>query len=75
MSEAIQTGTLISVAPTKCWIEKSFTGDKKIFLQHEGCEPFQFITVGYDYRYTSNGHQYDICEQIVRSLGFEPVWK
>ena len=71
----IQTATLVSISPTDCWIERCFSGDKRIMLQHEGCEPFALVTIGYDHRYTCNSMQYELAESIVRQLGYEPKWK
>lgn len=65
----IQKAEIVKILPTKIWSEKDFLGTVHIYMQHEGLEPFEFITMAYDWRYTSNGHQHRLTEEILKLLG------
>ncbi len=70
MSAKRETVKIVKVAPTRLWVESDWFGNKTIKVQHEGePEPFDFVRVGYDYRYTSNGHQRQVVDAIVALLG------
>lgn len=69
MTEKIQTVELVKVYPTRVWVEKDFAGTVHIKMQHQGDKEFDFIQIGYDYRYTHNSHQAWLAEQIVKLLG------
>lgn len=74
MSDRIEQVTLVKVYPTQCWIEDTIWGDRRVMLQHEGCEPFAYATFGYDYRYTSNAGTHAAAHECAASLGFaEPI--
>ena len=70
MSE-IKTVEIVEMYPTKIWSEKDLFGTVHIKMQHEGMEEFTFIQMHYNYAYTSNGHQYDLTQQILKLLGAE----
>ena len=69
MDERIQVATIMKVYPMRVWSEKDIMGTTHIKMQHEGCEPFDFIQIQYDYAYTSNAHQAHLTEQILKLLG------
>lgn len=60
---------IVKVYPKRVWSEKDFMGTVHIKMQHEGCEPFDFIQIQYDYAYTHNAHQAYLTEQILKLLG------
>ena len=60
---------LVKVLPTKIWAEKDMFGTVNIKLQHEGLEAFNFVQINYNYRYTSNAHQYELTQRILALLG------
>jgi hypothetical protein len=65
----IETAEIVKILPTKIWYEKDFVGTVHVYMQHEGLEKFEFITIAYDWRYTSNGHQYQLTQEILKLLG------
>lgn len=71
----IKTGEIVHVYPTEVWFEKDFMGTISIKMQHmaPGMTPFTFVTIGYDYAYTSNSHQRDLAKQIGKLLGQEDI--
>ena len=69
MDEQVQVATIVKVYPTRVWSEKDIMGTVHIKMQHEGCEPFDFIQIQYDYAYTHNSHQAYLTEQILKLLG------
>jgi hypothetical protein len=69
----MQTATLVKVFPTKVWLDSGIDGTKRIMMQHEGVEPFEFIAIHYDHRYTCNSHQYQLAEKIMALLGASPT--
>ena len=65
----IPTVEIVKVFERRVWKERRFSGDLVIRMQHEGeAEPFDFVTLAYDYRYTSNGHQHQIADAILEML-------
>lgn len=68
----IETATIVKVFERRVWVEKDFMGTVHIKMQHEGCEPFDFIQIQYDYAHTSNAHQAHLTEEILKLLGVEP---
>ena len=64
---------IVKILPTKIWSEKDMVGTVHIKMQHEGMEPFDFIQMQYDYAYTSNAHQYQLTQEILKLLGAEDV--
>ena len=71
----IETATIEHIYPTEVWFEKDFLGTVHIMIQHmaPGMEPFEFISIAYNYAYTSNGHQRDLVKQIGKLLGVEDI--
>jgi hypothetical protein len=65
----IEVVKLVSVIPTRVWIDSDFTGDKMILMQHEcDAEPFVYVRIAYDYRYTDNSAQRRLAEHILALL-------
>jgi hypothetical protein len=53
-----QRAEIAEILPTKILAEKDFVGTVQIKMQHQGhAEPFTFIPMHYDYRYTSTGQR------------------
>ena len=74
LGAGVATATLVKVYPTRIWIESGMMGERVVVLQHEGCDPFDYATFGYDYRYTSNGGTWSAAHRLALSLGAtEPV--
>lgn len=69
MTEPIKTVEIVEILPTKIWSEKDMFGTVHIKMQHQGMEPFTFIQMHYDYMYTSNGHQHQMTQEILKLLG------
>ena len=67
----IETAEVVKILPTKIWSEKDFLGTVHIYMQHEGLEKFEFITMAYDWRYTSNSHQHEMTKAILKLLGVD----
>lgn len=65
----IETGEIVEILPTKIWSEKDVFGTVHIYMQHQGMEPFEFITMAYNYAYTSNSHQHHMTTEILKLLG------
>ena len=65
----LKTVELVEVLPTKVWFEKDFAGTVHIKMQHQGMPEFDFIQIQYDYAYTSNGHQHNLTQEILKLLG------
>lgn len=60
---------LVEILPTKVWAEKDFLGTVHIKMQHQGMDEFDFVQIQYNYAYTSNSHQAQLTEQILKLLG------
>lgn len=70
----MKEGTIVEILPTEIWFEKDMFGTVRIKMQHQGMEkPFTFITMSYDYMYTSNSHQHEMVKQIGKLLGVEDI--
>jgi hypothetical protein len=70
----MRTAQVVHVYPTAIWIESGWCGERRVMLQHEGCEPFAYATFGYDYRYTSNASTWEAARRVALSLGAtEPI--
>lgn len=69
--EPIKVVQVVKVYPTACWIEDTIFGERRVMLQHEGCEPFAYASFGYDYRYTSNAGTWSAAHECAKALGFE----
>ena len=65
----IETVEVTEILPTKIWAEKDTFGTVHIKMQHQGMDEFDFIQMQYNYAYTSNGHQYELTQQILKLLG------
>lgn len=65
----IETAEIVEILPTKIWSEKDVFGTVHIYMQHQGMEPFEFITMKYNYAYTSNSHQHHMTTEILKLLG------
>ena len=65
----IKTVELVEILPTKIWAEKDMFGTVHIKMQHRGIEEFDFIQIQYNYAYTSNSHQHELTQQILKLLG------
>ena len=65
---------IVSIAPSKIWIESGIFGERAVMIQHEGCEPFEYALFAYDYRYTSNSGTWEAARRVALSLGAsEPI--
>lgn len=65
---------LVTLLPTKVWVESDVFGGRHVVLQHEGCEPFTYASVHYDWRYTNNSMTWSAALQLALALGaVEPV--
>ena len=53
---------------TKAWAEKDCFGTVRIKMQHEGGYVFDFITIAYNYSYTSNAHQEFLVDRILELI-------
>ena len=62
---------IVKILPTKIWHEKDMLGTVHIKMQHEGMPEFDFIQIQYDYAYTSNAHQHQLTEKILKLIGVE----
>jgi hypothetical protein len=40
-------------------------------VQHDGLEPFEFVRINYNHRYTSNSHRTELAKSIAKMLGYE----
>jgi len=71
----VEHAKVVQVYPTEVWYERSMMGEIHIKMQHMAPDayPFTFITINYDYAYTSNGHQRAMAEQIGKLLGVETI--
>lgn len=71
----IKTAEIVHIYPTEVWFEKDFMGTISIKMQHMApdTKPFTFITIGYDYAYTSNSHQYQMAKEIGKLLGQDDI--
>lgn len=71
----IQKAKVEKVYPCKIWAEKDFFGTVRIKMHHQAPElklkPFTFIEMHYDHLYTSNGHQAQLTQEILKLLGAE----
>ena len=64
---------VVDILPTEVWYEKDFCGTIHVYMQHQGHDPFDFIQINYDYRYTSNSHQYALVKAIGELIGVEDI--
>ena len=77
----IKTAEIVHTYPTEVWFEKDLFGTVHIKMQHmaPGVEPFTFISINYDYAYTSNSNQYYLVSEIAKVLGVDSIqeraWK
>ena len=70
----VKVAHVVTVYPTAIWIESGWCGERRVMLQHEGCEPFAYATFGYDYRYTSNAGTFEVARKVALDLGAtEPI--
>ena len=68
--EVIPIAEIVKIHETKIWAERrGFSGDMSIMMQHEGHEPFEFVSIHYDYAYTHNSHQHWLAGEILKLLG------
>ena len=67
--DMIEQATIVKIYPTKIWIESGMMGERVVVIQHEGCEPFDYATFAYDYRYTSNYGTMNAAQNLAISLG------
>jgi hypothetical protein len=58
----------VEIFPTKIWAEKDFLGTVHIKMQHEGQKEFDFIQIQYNWLYTSNSHQDELAQRIIKLL-------
>lgn len=74
MHDSLKNATVLKIFPTRIWIESGMMGERVVVLQHEGCEPFDYATFCYDYRYTSNSGTLEAAKRLALQLGAtEPV--
>ena len=64
---------VLNIIPTDVWYEKDIYGTIHVYMQHQGHDPFDFIQINYDYRYTSNGHQHALVKAIGKLIDVEDI--
>lgn len=69
--DVVDKAVLVEVYPTKIWVDSGFDGVKRIMMQHQGCDAFEFVAIKYDYRYTSNSMQHALVKNILSFLGVD----
>ena len=69
MNPKVQTVEIVEVLPTKIWADKDTFGTVHIKMQHQGMDEFNFIQIRYNYAYTSNAHQHQLTQEILKLLG------
>ncbi len=69
--DVVGKAVLVEVYPTRIWVDSGFDGVKRIMMQHQGCEAFEFVAIKYDYRYTSNSMQHALVKNILSFLGVD----
>ena len=72
--------TIEKILETKVWVEKDMFGSNHIMIQHEDFgKPFTYVSINYDYGYTSNATRDWLTTQIIEQyFGIEReeiVWK
>ena len=67
--------TVNDVYPTDVWFEKDYLGAVHIKMQHMApdTKPFTFITINYNYAYTSNSNQHSLAKEIGKLLGQDDI--
>ena len=64
---------VISVEAPGLSVEKDLFGTVHIKLNYEGGEPFDFVQIRYDHRFTSNSNQHYLAQRIVAAIsGVDP---
>lgn len=62
---------IVEMHAPKVFVEKDFMGTVHIKMQYKNDEPFDFIQIQYDHRFTHNSHQKQLTDQILKLLGVE----
>lgn len=62
---------IAKIIPKGIWAEKDIMGTVHIYMQNEGDEPFEFITMKYHHHHTCNSHQERMTRKILALLGVE----
>ncbi len=65
----IETAEIVEILPTKIWADKDMFGTVHIKMQHQGMDEFDFVQIQYNYAYTSNAHQHQLTQEILKLLG------
>lgn len=68
----IKTVEIVKILPTKVWVESDFFGSQHIMIQHEDMHPFQWMTINYDYAYTSNSTNDSLMNMMLKSINQNP---
>lgn len=64
---------VISIEAPGVTVEKDLFGTVRIKLNYEGGEPFDFVQIQYDHRFTHNSHQHSLAQRIVAAIsGVDP---
>ena len=72
--------TIEKIYATHIWVERDLMGSNHIMIQHEVADkPFCYMSLHYDYAYTSNSTMHNVTELIMKQVfGIEKediVWK
>lgn len=79
-----KTVEIVKVYGTQIWVESDILGDYHIMMQHEGDNPFCYVSFHYNYAYTSNAQIHMEIVNMMKRLGVEekdiewrnrPFWK
>lgn len=74
MTERLPIVEIVSIVPTKIWIECGIFGERYVVAQHEGYPPFDYAVFNYDYTYTSNAGTLAAATKLAIEIGAtEPV--
>lgn len=65
----IEEFEIVDVKTPAVFIEKDSSGTIHLMCNYPDEEPFEFVRINYDYRFTSNGHQKRLLDTILNFLG------
>lgn len=65
----VETAKIVEILPLSIWVENDMMGSSHIMMQHQGHEPFQYMSFFYDYAYTSNGTRHQMVVDMMQKFG------